>query len=144
VIRLSRYQDLVNSSCRREIPALSRFPRTSREAKLRFWVFVGAGFLIFPLSAVAADQAEIDQITNVIERFCLSGKQYQLTADVSGNISIKSLLPGAQGKADVNIKNTTGAVGYLNEEIRRLVDTDTRGCMQPYINRIINIIQGKD
>jgi hypothetical protein len=115
-----------------------------QEVKLLTRVFAYAAFLIISSSAMAADQAEIDQITNVIERFCLSGKQYQLTADLSGNISIKSLLPGAQGKADVNIKNTRGGVGYLNEEIRRLVDTDTRGCMQPYIDRIINIIQGKD
>ena len=111
---------------------------------MRPWVLGYAALLMIASSATAADQAKIDQITNVIEELCLSGKQYQLTADVSGNISIKSLLPGAQGKADVNIKNTRGGVGYLNEEIRRLVDADTRGCMQPYIDRLINIIEGKD
>jgi hypothetical protein len=53
------------------------------------------------------------------------------------------MLPGAQGKADANVKNMRGAVGYINEEIRRVVDDDTRKCMQPYIPRIIDIIQGK-
>jgi hypothetical protein len=116
---------------------------TSQEVELRLRVSASFCALIacFAISAAtAADQGQIDQITNVVERFCLSGKQIQFTADASGNIAIKSLTPGAQGKVEVNIRNTRGGVGYFNEEIRRVVDDDTRKCMQPYIDRIINVI----
>ncbi len=117
--------------------------KTEREPKLRNGKWAIMALMTISSTATAADQGQLDQITDVIERFCLSGKQYQFTADLSGNISIKSLLPGARSKADVNIKNMRGAVGYINEEIRKVVDADTRNCMQPYIPQIIDIVQGK-
>lgn len=100
--------------------------------------------LLFPLHAGrAADQGKIDQLITVIERLCLSGAQYQLAADANGNINLQNLMPGAQGAINVNIKQQTGGVGYLREEIRSKVEDHVRGCMAPYISQIIDIILDK-
>jgi hypothetical protein len=105
----------------------------------RVWIL--ALSLMFPsICSYAADQRQIDQILDAIDRLCLSGTQYQFKADVNGNISIKKLLPGAEGGVNVNIKNSRGAVDYLNEEIRRYVDADTRQCTQPWIDKVVNLI----
>ena len=67
--------------------------------------FVLTVFLLFPLHAGHADdQGKIDQLITVIERLCLSGAQYQLTADANGNINLQNLTPGAQGAINVNIR----------------------------------------
>ncbi len=92
-------------------------------------------------TSMAATQQQLDQITNVVERFCLSGKGFSLKADLNGNVSLLRLSPGGQGKVEVDVRNTAGGVGYLNEEIRRLVDDDTRKCMSPHIDKLIDLIK---
>jgi hypothetical protein len=97
--------------------------------------------LLFPPNAgYGADQGKIDQLITVIERLCLSGAQYQLAADANGNINLQSLAPGAQGTISVNIRQQTGGVGYLREEIRSKVEDHVRGCMAPYISQLIDVI----
>ena len=87
-------------------------------------------------TAFGATQEQIDQITTVIERLCLSGNNYQLKANVGGRIQFFRLMPGAQGGIQVDVKNSTGGVNYLNEQIRLEFDKQTRDCMQPHINRL--------
>ncbi len=91
-------------------------------------------------NSLGADQKQIDQMIMVIERLCLSGSQYGLTADLSGNIDFKNLTAGSSGNVNVNIKRESGAVGYLREEIRSKVENHVRACMAPYIERLIAII----
>jgi hypothetical protein len=106
--------------------------------------FVLILLLLFPLHAGhGADQGKIDQLTAVIERFCLSGAEYQLGADANGNINLQSLTPGSQGTINVNIRQQTGGVGYLREEIRSKVEDHVRGCMAPYISQLIDVILDK-
>jgi len=93
-------------------------------------------------TAFGATQEQIDQITTVIERLCLSGNNYQLKANVGGRIQFFRLMPGAQGGIQVDVKNSTGGVNYLNEQIRLEFDKQTRDCMQPHINRLIDVIVG--
>src|SRR6266508_5546569 len=85
--------------------------------------------------AQGATQEQIDQITRVIERLCLSGNNYQLKANVGGSVRILKIAPGAKAEIDVNVKNTTGGVHYLNEQIRLQFDKQTRDCMQPHIDK---------
>jgi hypothetical protein len=93
-------------------------------------------------TAFGATQEQIDQITTLIERLCLSGSNYQLKANAGGRIQFFRLIPGAQGGIQVDVKNSTGGVNYLNEQIRLEFDKQTRDCMQPHINRLINLIVG--
>jgi hypothetical protein len=90
-----------------------------------------------------AAQGKIDQLIAVIERLCLSGAQYQLAADANGNINLEHLTEGAQGNVSVNIRQQTGGVGYLREEIRSKVEDHVRGCMAPYISQLIDVILDK-
>lgn len=90
--------------------------------------------------ANAADQQQIDQVVSVIERFCLSGSAYRFQADAAGNLKLTSLRPGGKGSISANITKDRGAVGYIKEEIRKDVDADTRKCMEPYIDQIIQLI----
>ena len=104
-----------------------------------YWLI--AVFILVPFGELhAVTQQQIDQIKGVVEQFCLSGTQYQFDANADGSISIKGLLPGAEGSVTVNIKTARGGVGYLNEQVRRIFDEETRRCMQPYIDKIINLI----
>lgn len=102
-------------------------------------------FLIFLLAGthvLAATQGQIDQITNTIEKFCLSGSEYQLKASVAGEIQILKIKPGAEGNINVNVKKSGGGVGYIDEQIRLKFDKETRDCMKPYIDNLIKIILG--
>ena len=94
--RLSpRRGDLIDATVDRDRRSHHSGRTMLQEVKLLTQVFAYATFLIISSSAMAADQAEIDQITNVIERFCLSGKQYELTADLSGKHLDKIPAPGS-------------------------------------------------
>ena len=92
--------------------------------------------------ALGATQEQIDQITTVIERLCLSGNNYQLKANVAGSVRFLKIAPGGKAGIDVDVKNSKGGVNYLNEQIRLEFDKQTRDCMQPHIDKLINIILG--
>ena|SRR5579863_5801500 len=87
-------------------------------------------------TANAADQGKINQTIDVIEEFCLSGKSYDFKASAMGTITLR----GPKGTIEANVKKTSGGVGYFNESIRKEVDDATRICMQPYVNKVIQLI----
>jgi len=111
-------------------------PSKMQIAALLLWLLAGG-------TAFGATQEQIDQITSVIERLCLSGSNYQLRANLGGRIQFFRLMPGAQGGIQVDVKNSTGGVSYLNEQIRLEFDKQTRDCMQPHINTLIDLILDK-
>ena len=106
-----------------------------------------AGFIaLVSQNAVAQDltrQQQIDQAKSVLQMACLSGTSYEFNATADGKIELKSLSPGGRGGVNANVKTAPGGVGYVQEEIRKSVDEGIRKCMEPYINRIFDIITGK-
>ncbi len=81
----------------------------------------------------------VQQAVNVIKSLCLAGKEYDISADVDGNITIKSFLPGASGRLSVNIKEADGAV-VLRDELRIIGDREVRDCTKRHIGRVIDAI----
>jgi hypothetical protein len=91
-------------------------------------------------TSYAADQKQIDQITGVIESFCLSGSSFSISGNVSGDITLKKLTPAVGVGAQTTVLKAKGGVGYINEQIRIAFDAATRDCMKPYIQQLIDLI----
>ena len=75
-----------------------------------------------------------------VKQLCLAGTQFDLKADVSGNLTLLKLAPGANGAATVNVRNSTGAAAIFDDRVRQVADEDIRKCIMPQINRIIDAI----
>jgi len=91
----------------------------------------------------AANQEKLNQMTEAVNTFCLSGHRFHLDANVNGGISI--MKRGGEIGTKVDVFKQPGAAAYLNEEIRRLADDDIRKCAEPYLKRIFDYIEkGED
>jgi len=90
------------------------------------------------VSATAAvDQDTLDRLVGYAKQACLVGTQFDFNADVKGNVTFRNpLRPGAEGKAAVNVRNSTGAAAIFDEQLRVIADQNTRECMKPYIDQI--------
>ena len=105
-------------------------------------MFAAFGFL-FLTEARAADQATLDHLVEYAKQACLVGTQYDFNADLSGNITFKNpLKPGGEGKAAVNVRNSTGAAAIFDQQLRVAADENTRRCMGPRIDKIIAYVLG--
>lgn len=100
---------------------------------------VFAVFLSFT-SASCADQKSIEFAISTVKEFCLVGTQYDVKADIEGNLSFLKKLPGLSGSASVNVRSSPGAAAILDEKIRLFADTQVRDCMKPYIGKIVDAI----
>jgi len=114
------------------------------------WVLAVAGAVaMLPFKQANADE-DIATINpkaaaaiQAVKQLCLSGAQFDLKADVSGNLTLVKLAPGAQGSVSVNVRKSEGAAAIFDEKIRKIADDDTRNCMKPYIKRIVDAILGQ-
>lgn len=95
------------------------------------YAFIPLTFLLVA-SAQAQDakQQRITQAIDAAERICLVGNRFKFSADVSGNVTITKLIPGAAGKVDIDRTQATGSQFFEREDVRRLVDDDIRTCMK--------------
>jgi hypothetical protein len=93
----------------------------------------------------AVDQATLDRLVEYAKAGCLSGNQFDLYADVNGNLTFKNLLkPGAEGKAAVNVRNSPGASAIFDQQLRLVADQQIRDCMKPYIDKIFKAMLGPE
>ena len=89
---------------------------------------------------IAATNPKAAAAISAVQQLCLAGTQFDLKADVNGNLTLLKLTPGGQGSVSVNVRNSTGAAAIFDDKIRQVADEDIRRCIQPYIARIIDAI----
>ncbi len=99
--------------------------------------------MFFSGDARAADQATLDRLVSYAKEACLVGTQFDLHADVNGNITLRNLLkPGAGGALNVDKTNASGAINYIDEQLRLNADKKIQECIRPYMIRIFEVILG--
>jgi hypothetical protein len=89
-------------------------------------------------SALAIDQDAIDKLVNVTNEFCHSGKNFKLSIDIGGNVSLKKLGPGADIKFDLTKENSAGAIGVQEDRYIVIENKEIRDCMRPTLDAIRN------
>ena len=90
-------------------------------------------------SLLVAEPSKVDAAVNIVENLCLSGTEYGITADVNGNITIKSFKPKGSGSLTLNARESKGATA-LQENLRIIGDQDVRECTQKHIGRILDAV----
>jgi hypothetical protein len=111
------------------------------------FVFCIALFALLFLArgSMAVEQTTLDLLVSYAKQGCLSGKQFDFSANVNGNISFKNpLTPGAEGKTSINIRDAPGAAAIFTEQIRVVADQQIRDCMKPYIDQIFAAVLKED
>lgn len=90
-------------------------------------------------NAFAETENKIDTAVKVVEQLCLSGTEYGISADVDGNITIKSFNPKGSGSVTLNVREVSGATSFQND-LRIIADDKVRECTQKHIGRILDAI----
>jgi hypothetical protein len=93
---------------------------------------------------ISATNPKAAAAISAVKQLCLSGTQFDLKADVKGNLQLIRLTPGAEGSASVNVRNSTGAAAIFDDKVRQVADEDIRNCIKPYIGKIVEAILGSD
>ncbi len=112
-------------------------PHTWFEKKHLSFIFCVVAFI--PISLLAAEPSKIEAAVNIVENLCLSGTEYGISADVNGNITIKSFKPKGSGSITLNARDSKGATA-LQENLRIIGDQDVRECTQKHIGRILDAV----
>lgn len=105
--------------------------------KYRFIFFYVA--VVLPISLYAAEPSKIEEAVKIVENLCLSGTEYGISADASGNITIKNFKPKGSGSITLNARESKGATA-LQEDLRIIGDKDVRECTQKHIGRILDAV----
>lgn len=100
-------------------------------------------FFLAPIHTPLAENPRIRTAVDTVKELCLSGDAYDLSVDAHGKLTFKKLTPGAEGSVSFNIRESTGATGYIDEELKNLVDKDIRDCIKPFIPQIMDAVLGK-
>ncbi|MBO6560141.1 MAG: hypothetical protein JJ959_06365 [Nisaea sp.] len=105
------------------------------------WFSILITSLIFTLSNSAfANDEKIKQAINVVKSLCLAGQQYDIEADIEGNIRFKSFVPGGEGSFSINVREASGATAIKTEKLRLIADREVRECTRNQISRIVDAI----
>jgi hypothetical protein len=91
----------------------------------------------FLLNTASAVENNVKKAVDVIETLCLSGTEYALDADASGNIVVKHLK--GEGRVSFNVRESGGATALQND-LRIIGDQDVRECTQTHIGRVLDAI----
>ena len=103
-------------------------------------VLIAGSSLSWADADIAATNPKAAAAISAVKQLCLAGTQFDLKADVNGNLMLLKLTPGAQGSATVNVRNSSGAAAIFDDKVRQVADEDIRRCIQPQISRIIDAI----
>jgi LCCL domain len=113
-------------------------------SKLLFALIAGGAlFVLAGNSALAADQATIDQVVNVAKIGCLLGNEYTFDAKANGDITFTKLRPGAEAGLHTNIKDDPGSPGIIDQQLRLIASQQIRDCMKPYVQKLAELILGQ-
>jgi hypothetical protein len=86
----------------------------------------------------------IEDLTETIERYCLSGHEVSGDANLEAGISglKKVLTDGLSGSlsAEGAAREARGAVGILEDKIKHKENAGIRKCMQPHLEKIVNYL----
>jgi len=88
----------------------------------------------------SSSSTQVNQAIDAAERICLVGNRFKFQVDASGNLTISKL--GAATNITVDRADAKGSQFFENEEIRRLVDQDIRGCMKGQWAAILPYLAG--
>lgn len=87
-----------------------------------------------------AQETKADKAVRIVKELCLTGTQFDLKIDASGNLGFKKLTPSAAGSFSVNVRDSKGAAAIVDDKIRQIADEDIRNCIKPHITRIIDAV----
>jgi len=94
--------------------------------------------LLSSFSSLAySEEDKIKKALNVVQSLCLSGTEYSIEADISGNIVLRKLKGGTQ--VSINVRESGGATALKNE-LRLIGDKDVRECTQRHIPSILSAV----
>lgn len=115
---------------------------------MRYLFIVVSVIVAFP--AFAAEQSkDVKEAIDVIVLFCVAGgEKFEVSGDakVEGGLALKKF--GVTGSADISISKSEarGLVEGLRESMNKVSAeqaSEARKCMQPYIDRVLDILIGK-
>ena len=95
-------------------------------------------FIVCSGYAQAQNQDKTTQSLLLVNELCLSGKQYDLHADATGNIVIKMLTPGCHGSASISKE---GATAVYDKKLEIIVDVPARECTKARIREVFKFIK---
>lgn len=104
-------------------------------------------FFALPLTSHGQPQNIKDAI-DVIVLFCVAGgERIEVSGDANlkGEIAIKKFGAKAEGGITISKSEARGLVNGLNQELSKITAeqaSEARKCMQPYIDKILNLIIG--
>jgi hypothetical protein len=87
-------------------------------------------------------QERVQSAIFAAERICLSGNRFRFELEADGSLTIQKLVPGAQ--VTVDSAEARGSQFFNDEKVGKLVDADTRQCMQAEWRRVIDALQGPE
>ena len=102
-------------------------------------LYLASSLLISPSLLFANTKNKIDSAIDVIQKLCLSGTEYGISADANGNISIKDFKPNGKGSLTINVHEAGGATA-LQKELRIIGDREVRECTQNHIGRVLDVL----
>jgi hypothetical protein len=103
-------------------------------------IAIALSTFLFTHSAYAERNPKVEQVLAVLSEACLSGTQLRVEYDAEGEVSFRSLKPGAEGSFVLDERNAKGATGILDEQLRLIADDKVRDCMKPHLDTIIGHI----
>ncbi|GEA11142.1 hypothetical protein KUL49_15170 [Alteromonas sp. KUL49] len=90
---------------------------------------------------IANANPKINEAINVVQQLCLSGSEYEISADIKGNVTIKSFNPKANGSVTLNARESHGATAIqFQEDLRIIADAQIRECTQKHIGRVLDAV----
>lgn len=105
-------------------------------------VLAGGTAVTWADTDISATNPKAAAAISAVRELCLAGSQFDLKADVSGNLTLVKLAPGGQGSVSVNVRNSAGAAAIFDDKVRQVADEDIRTCIKPYIAQIVSAILG--
>lgn len=118
---------------------------------MRHWAHASLMVLCLLLQAPAnAASDEIEQAIQLIVTFCVAGGEsvkLVVSGDVEGGFALKRLGVVGEGTLEFSSEESKGLVRGLQNEINQLAaeqQSEARRCMQPYIDRMVNLLIGAE
>jgi hypothetical protein len=113
---------------------------------MKCWAGIIAIWLVWASHGVAQEtrQERVQSAIIAAERICLSGNRFRFEVEADGSLTIRKLVPGAQGKITVDSAEARGSPFFNDESVRKLVDADIRQCMQAEWRRVLDALQGPE
>jgi len=114
------------------------------------WLVVFVALWPFVHAPASAASSQVEEAVKLITTFCVAGGDSVRivgSGEVEGGFALKKLGVGVEGTLEFTTEESKGLVRGLQNEINELAaeqQSEARRCMQPYIDRLVNLLIGAE